>query len=123
MIKIEAAWARGSGEVPAAAGPMTHLYPGDVVGDRPWNREISFNKLNRNKRSVTLELDSARGRELFLRLAETADVVIDNYSPRVMGKLGSIPRASTASIRASSASACRASDRAARIATGSRSDR
>jgi crotonobetainyl-CoA:carnitine CoA-transferase CaiB-like acyl-CoA transferase len=70
---------------------MTHLYPGDVVGDRAWNREISFNKLNRNKRSVTLELDSARGRELFLRLAETADVVIDNYSPRVMGKLGFDP--------------------------------
>ncbi|HEX2466180.1 MAG TPA: CoA transferase, partial [Thermoanaerobaculia bacterium] len=91
VLKIEAAWARGSGEVPAAAGPMTHLYPGDVVGDRPWNREISFNKLNRNKRSVTLELDSPRGRELFLRLAETADVVIDNFSPRVMGKLGLDP--------------------------------
>ena len=91
VLKIEAAWARGSGEVPAAAGPLTHLYPDDVVGDRPWNREISFNKLNRNKRSVTLELDSPRGRELFLRLVETADVVIDNFSPRVMGKLGFDP--------------------------------
>ena len=93
VIKIEAAWARGSGEVPAAAGPATHLYPDDDVGDRPWNREISFGKLNRNKRGVTLELDRPRGRELFLRLVETADVVIENFTPRVMGKLGLDPAA------------------------------
>jgi crotonobetainyl-CoA:carnitine CoA-transferase CaiB-like acyl-CoA transferase len=93
VVKIEAAWSRGSGEIPAVAGKLTHLYPEDEVGERPWNREISFNKLNRGKRSVTLELDQPRGRELFLKLAATADVVIDNFSPRVMGKLGLDPEA------------------------------
>jgi crotonobetainyl-CoA:carnitine CoA-transferase CaiB-like acyl-CoA transferase len=44
--------------------------------------------LNRNKRSITLNLKSERGRELFKALAEDADVVIESFRPGVMDRLG-----------------------------------
>ena len=44
--------------------------------------------MNRNKKSVSLDLKSAEGRELFYRLAGQADVVIDNFRPGVMARLG-----------------------------------
>jgi crotonobetainyl-CoA:carnitine CoA-transferase CaiB-like acyl-CoA transferase len=43
---------------------------------------------NRNKRSVAIDLKTARGRELALRLIDTADVVAENFRPGVMEKLG-----------------------------------
>lgn len=43
---------------------------------------------NRSKRSVSLDLKSDRGRELFLRLAEDADLVIENFRPGVVKRLG-----------------------------------
>ena len=42
------------------------------------------NKLNRNKPNLALRLDHQAGRDLFLELAATADVVIENFRPRVM---------------------------------------
>jgi formyl-CoA transferase len=47
-----------------------------------------FQNLHRNKRSMTLNLKLAEGREVFARLARTADVVVENYRPDVKFRLG-----------------------------------
>lgn len=47
-----------------------------------------FQNLQRNKRSLTLNLKEARGREVFRRLAAQADVVVENYRPDVKERLG-----------------------------------
>ncbi|MQA01809.1 MAG: CoA transferase [Streptosporangiales bacterium] len=44
--------------------------------------------MNRNKKSVALDLKSPEGRELFYRLVDQADAVIDNFRPGVMARLG-----------------------------------
>ncbi|HEY4807129.1 MAG TPA: CoA transferase [Roseiarcus sp.] len=49
---------------------------------------LGFLNMNRNKRSITLDLKSEAGRSAFLRLAETADVVVENYRPGAMKRLG-----------------------------------
>lgn len=46
-----------------------------------------FINLNRNKKSVALDLKSKEGRQLFYRLVETADIVFDNFSVGVTQKL------------------------------------
>jgi formyl-CoA transferase len=48
----------------------------------------AFLSLNRNKRSVTLDLKSDEGRRTFLELAATADVVLENFRPGVAKRLG-----------------------------------
>jgi CoA:oxalate CoA-transferase len=47
-----------------------------------------FHAVNRNKRSVVLNLKDSAGRDAFLRLAESADVVVQSYRPGVADKLG-----------------------------------
>jgi crotonobetainyl-CoA:carnitine CoA-transferase CaiB-like acyl-CoA transferase len=47
-----------------------------------------FQNLHRNKRSMTLNLKLAEGREVFARLAKSADVVVENYRPDVKYRLG-----------------------------------
>ena len=59
------------------------------VGDDPdgGNNPV-FASLNRNKRSVTLDLKREDERAAVLRLAETADVVVSNFRPGVMERMG-----------------------------------
>ena len=45
-------------------------------------------QLNRNKQSVVLDLKSEEGRNIFLELVKTADVVVESYRPGVLKKLG-----------------------------------
>ncbi len=47
-----------------------------------------FQNLHRNKRAMTLNLKETAGRDVFYRLAEKADVVIENYRPDVKERLG-----------------------------------
>lgn len=49
---------------------------------------VPFAMLNANKKSISLNLKTTRGREIFLDLARTADVVVENYAPGVMSRLG-----------------------------------
>jgi formyl-CoA transferase len=49
---------------------------------------LGFLNMNRNKRSVTLDLKTKAGREVLLRLAKDADILIENYRPGAMKRLG-----------------------------------
>jgi len=49
---------------------------------------MGFLNMNRNKRSVALNLKSDAGRELLLRMAKDADILIENYRPGAMTRLG-----------------------------------
>jgi crotonobetainyl-CoA:carnitine CoA-transferase CaiB-like acyl-CoA transferase len=53
-----------------------------------WERSGIFSGLNTNKKSVTLDLTSDRGRELLRRLIATCDVLVENYTPRVIEQIG-----------------------------------
>lgn len=74
VIKIEKP---GIGEDGRSAGP-------------PFFEGISafFLSANRNKRSLTLDIKRPEGQEAFRRLADTADVVVENFRPGVMDALG-----------------------------------
>lgn len=54
------------------------------------NSELTlFNEtVNRNKLNVTIELRKSEGRDLFLKLCETADIVIENFKPGTLSKWG-----------------------------------
>src|SRR5262245_34541764 len=56
--------------------------------DRPDMDSVFFCLLNANKKAVTLNLKSERGRRMFEELAKTADVVVENLGPGSMDRLG-----------------------------------
>lgn len=88
------------------AGPLCSMTLGDLGADvvkieppggdeargfgPPWlgGEGMNFMALNRNKRSIALDLKSAGGREAALRLAAEADIVIENFRPGVAERLG-----------------------------------
>ncbi len=68
----------------------------DIDGGDPVRRQgilrdgfgLYFASFNRNKRSLTLDLRSAEGKDVLRKLIATADVVLDNFRPGVMEKIG-----------------------------------
>ncbi len=65
--------------------------PGEQDGDGgPFDRRhgSDFQNLHRNKRSITLNLKDPQGVAIFKRMAEKADVVVENYRPGVKFRLG-----------------------------------
>ncbi len=90
----------------AVAGPYIGSLLGDLgakvihierpgVGDlaRYWvpirgDLSFYFAVANRNKKSLTLDLKSPEGKEIFMKLAKNADVIIENFVPGVVKKLG-----------------------------------
>ncbi|MBF0544170.1 MAG: CoA transferase [Candidatus Riflebacteria bacterium] len=73
VIKIERP---GTGDDSRAFGPFVNGF------------SAYFMSINRGKKSVTLNLKQPEGREIFLKLAKCADVVVENFKPGVMEKLG-----------------------------------
>ena len=59
-----------------------------IESDRLYNCSVIFNLQNRNKYGITLDLSTSQGKDVLKRLVKIADVVLENYSPRVMPSLG-----------------------------------
>jgi crotonobetainyl-CoA:carnitine CoA-transferase CaiB-like acyl-CoA transferase len=63
-----------------------------VLGNVPeYNQDLmgtSFLAQNANKKSLTLNMKAEAGKEIFRRLVETADVLVENFRPGVMARLG-----------------------------------
>ena len=80
VIKVESPshmdWWRGSG------------LQGSVDGPKLYEQSPTFNTVNRNKVGIALELTHPRGRELFRELVRASDVLVANYPPRILRKLG-----------------------------------
>ena len=80
VIKIE-----GPSHVDNTRGPAdTSGRPDNQPGNDHWNRAMGFNEMNRGKRSLTLDLRQPEGRELFTDLVKVSDIVVENFTPRVM---------------------------------------
>lgn len=73
IIKIEMP---GTGDDSRAFGPYVN------------NESAYFMSLNRNKRSITLNLKSEKGKEVFIEMVKKADVLVENFRPGTMEKLG-----------------------------------
>ncbi len=69
-------------EEPKVGDPVRWLPP--FMG----KKSARFEALNRNKKSLTLDLKKPEGREIFLKLARRADVVIEGFRPGVAERLG-----------------------------------
>lgn len=77
VIKIERP---GSGDLARKLGTLTELND-QLMG-------TSFLAQNANKKSVTLNTKDPEGKEIFKRLVKTADVLVENFRPGVMERLG-----------------------------------
>ena len=86
VVKIEAPMGRGPRQFPRAM--LIGGFIGGKPGPEPYNANAVFVKLQRNKKSVALNLKTEPGREVFLQLVQVSDVVIENFSARAMSRLG-----------------------------------
>ena len=59
--------------------------PGDIP---TWESSPYFNWVNRSKRGITLNLTDTRGTDILKKMVLQADILIENYTPRVMEKFG-----------------------------------
>ncbi len=73
VIKIEVP---GKGDDTRAFGPLKN------------GASMYYANVNRNKKGITLNLKSPEGKQMFLEMVKKADVVVENYRPGVMDKLG-----------------------------------
>ena len=77
IIKIE----KPGGEPSRSRGPFYHDIPDP-------EKSLNWFAFNANKRSITLDIETADGRELFKNLVKTADVVIESFKPGYLDKIG-----------------------------------
>lgn len=69
-------------EEPKIGDPTRHSPP--IVG----GQSAPFAQVNRNKKSIAIDLKQAEGRDIFLKLATTADIVLEQFRPGVVERLG-----------------------------------
>ncbi|MBI4641539.1 MAG: CoA transferase [Candidatus Tectomicrobia bacterium] len=92
VIKVESfshldSW-RGVPDRETAEKLNPKTYIGGQPGSRPYDRSVIYQSINRNKRSIALNLKAPEGVEIFRRLVKIGDVVAENFSPRVMKGFG-----------------------------------
>ena len=84
VIKIE-----GPGRIDTTrGGAFAGAYPENDPGEDPWNRTATFNMLNRGKKSLVLDLSKEEGLVVLKELIKTSDIVMENFTPRVMRRWG-----------------------------------
>ena len=69
-------------------GGYSGVFADNDLGEDWWNRPSTYNLIHRGKQSVTLDMTDERGRELFRELVKISDVVMENFTPRVMRNWG-----------------------------------
>ena len=84
VIKVEGP---GRSDVTRTGG-LYGVFPENEPGGQWWDRSSTYNLLNRGKRSLTLDLTTDRGKGLFRELVAISDIVLENYTPRVMRGFG-----------------------------------
>jgi crotonobetainyl-CoA:carnitine CoA-transferase CaiB-like acyl-CoA transferase len=65
-------------------GAFSGMVPDNERGPDPWNRTSTFNLVNRGKKSLVVDLSKKQGREVFVDLLKVSDVLVENFTPRVM---------------------------------------
>ncbi|MBM3342389.1 MAG: CoA transferase [Betaproteobacteria bacterium] len=65
-------------------GAFSGLLPENEPRDDPWNRMSAYNLVNRGKKSLVVDLTKPQGREVFIDLIKASDVIVENFTPRVM---------------------------------------
>ena len=65
-------------------GAFSGMMPDNDKGDDYWNRTSTYNLVNRGKKSLVLDLSKPEGREIFLDLITKSDILLENFTPRVM---------------------------------------
>ncbi len=89
IIKVEANRqmdsVRGPAVPPATAAAS---YFDNDLGEDPWNRAGYFNKYNRNKLGMCMNILMPEGRAVFMELAALADVVVENFGGGVFERMG-----------------------------------
>ena len=84
VIKVDSCQAQFIDTTRTLNGP----YPDNEPGEMFWERGGTFQTLNRGKRSLTLDLRSEDAVALLKRLVSLSDVVLENFTPRVMRRFG-----------------------------------
>ena len=81
VVKVEDT---GAGDYARSLG----LAPSDSGSAASGAPSAFFRMVNRNKRSLALDLKTIAGREAFLRLAQQADIIVESFRPGVLDRLG-----------------------------------
>ena len=84
VIKIDTCQAQFMETTRTITGP----FPGNQPGDLWWEQGGTFQTLNRGKRSLTLDLRSEEAQSILKELVSVSDIVLENFTPRVMARFG-----------------------------------